>query len=208
MHAKNENGRTARSMSKKEPNYKVGDEDWLYATLFSDLSQSKVLEYIFMHKRFRPFKILELTGRDALRLVLLPPVKMHSVIHVKHRITAVSKLLDICAYSMVKHSDAPASSSENLIEFYRILRYKNVPSGYYCLTLEKGKQKHKKEWRPVSSFVSMLTGPVPRSSTELFSIFQNNLTSINRDVRGSGGLNSSQYLFRNICVIELLLIAN
>ena len=61
----------------KLPNYAVADEVWLEKSLWKDTYARSQASEKLSAKRFGPFRILELIGRNAIRLDLPSHCKIH-----------------------------------------------------------------------------------------------------------------------------------
>ena len=68
----------------QKPNYEIGSKLWLNKSLFNDAYSKSQESEKLSAKRFGPFKVVELIGRNAVRLELPDHFKIHPVVHVIH----------------------------------------------------------------------------------------------------------------------------
>jgi hypothetical protein len=64
--------------------YEVGNMVWINKTLFPDAYSRAQSSHKFTAKRYGPFVIQELVGKNAVRLELPDHLKIHPVVHVIH----------------------------------------------------------------------------------------------------------------------------
>lgn len=105
-------------------------------------------------KRFRSFTILELIGCNAVRLDIPHTKKIHPVVHVEHTRPAIKQPSDIHNKSLKNHVATLPDCDDHLIEFEEIIQHKLNSSEQSWLTLEKGKPRHKAQWKPTTDFVN------------------------------------------------------
>lgn len=135
------------------PSYKVGDSVWLSRKYFTDaLSKTQQSRKLGV-KRYGPFKVLELIGKNAIRLDLPPNITVHPVVHVEH----TSKVIDVPADLAQPRSNRPSPITQEdgtqLIFVDRILRHRKRSAGFQWLAAKTGAPIHEAEWQPTRDFV-------------------------------------------------------
>lgn len=139
----------------KVPNYKVGDMVWVSRKLLQDAYTKERPSMKLSARRFGPFPILRLIGKNAVELDLPAYLKTHRVIHVsftrpyRAKPTRLQDEVPIQAEKPM-HVD---QSGEALYIVEKILSHRRRGRGYQFLTLLKGTPQHDAEWQPVRDFV-------------------------------------------------------
>ena len=64
--------------------YKVGDKLWINKALFKDAYSKSQASDKLSAKRFGPFKVTKLIGKNAVELELPDHVKIHKVVNIMH----------------------------------------------------------------------------------------------------------------------------
>ena len=78
-------GQTARSSIKDKPHvYNVGDKLWINKSLFTDDYAKSQISDKLSSKRFGPFAVTRLIGKNAVELDLPEHIKIHKVVNVSH----------------------------------------------------------------------------------------------------------------------------
>ena len=134
------------------PRYRERDKVWINRTLFSDAYSKSQTSQKLSAKRFGPFEILELVGKNAVRLDLPDHLKIHPVIHVSHTMPVVDQPGDIA--QPVRKPPAPVPTidgDEHVVD--RILSHRKRGKGYQFLTLMKNALHHDATWQPSRDFV-------------------------------------------------------
>ena len=136
----------------KKPEYVKGSKLWLNKTLFTDAySKSQESEKLGA-KRFGPFVVNEVIGRNAVRLELPDHFKIHPVVHVIHTTPFVEQPRDIA--QPVEHRPLPVPTiegDEHVVA--EILKHRPRGRGFQFLTLMKGAPRHDATWQPTKDFV-------------------------------------------------------
>lgn len=144
---------SARSSLKYKPHsYKPGDELWISKSLFKDAYSKSQVSDKLSAKRFGPFKVLELIGKNAVRLELPDHVKIHEVVNVMHTVPYHKQPVDISGSVVDKPDPVPAvEGTEFVVD--KILSHRKRGRGYQFLTLMKGDPTHEAEWQPMRDFI-------------------------------------------------------
>lgn len=135
------------------PSYVVGDRVWINRSIFKDAVSKAQASDKLGSRRFGPFTILELVGKNAIRLDLPTNMRLHPVIHVSHTIPQKTQPPDISPAVTVRPEPTPDESGTLLFEVERILSHRKRGRGYQWLTLLKGAPEHEAEWQPTRDFV-------------------------------------------------------
>lgn len=135
------------------PAYSVGDRVWLSRSLFKDAVSRTQASDKLGSRRFGPFEIVELVGRNALRLDLPPNMRLHPVVHVAHTTPHREAPPDISQPVTRRPDPVPDDSGDLLFEVDRIVAHRKRGRGYQWLTLLKGAPQHEAEWQPTRDFV-------------------------------------------------------
>ena len=96
--------------------------------------------------------MIELIGRNAVRLELPSHLKIHPVVHVVHTTPFVEQPSDIG--KPVTEQPAPVPTvhgHEHVVD--KILQHRPRGRGFQFLTLMKGTPLHDAEWQPTRDFV-------------------------------------------------------
>ena len=75
----------AHNSQKRVPvNYEIGEKVWISRNCFKDnISEISKLQKLFP-RHYVPFEIIQLIGRNAVKIELTNYVKIHPVVHVEH----------------------------------------------------------------------------------------------------------------------------
>ena len=148
-----EASQVAESSSRyKKPSYSVGDQVWLKQTLFRDEYAMSQTKDKFTARRYGPFRILKLIGKNALKPDLTYHIRIHPTVHVAHTRPFVER---------PSYIDNPLPAplqpvlrdGETEYEVEKILKHRRQGKGYQFLTLMKGDPTHEATWRPMKDFV-------------------------------------------------------
>ena len=71
-------------MKYKPRKYKIGDKLWINNALFKDAYLKSQASEKLITKRFGPFKVTKLVGRNAVELELPDHVKIDKVVNISH----------------------------------------------------------------------------------------------------------------------------
>ena len=104
-------------------------------------------------KRFGPFTILELIGKNAIRLQLPENVNIHPVVHVVHMTNYRTQPGAISQPIHTRPDPVPSASGEMVFVVDRILAHRRRGRGLQWLTLMKGVPQHGAQWQPMRDFV-------------------------------------------------------
>ena len=134
------------------PDYQVGSQVWINRSLFKDAYAKSQEKDKLTARRFGPFIVKELIGRNALRLELPNHFKIHPVVHVSHTTPHCDQPTDIAAPIPTRPAPLPTIDG-NEYEVEAILKHRKIGRGYQFLTLMKGDPTHDAEWQPSKDFV-------------------------------------------------------
>ena len=146
-------GQSARASFKYKPHtYRVGDKLWINRSLFKDVYAKSQESDKLSARRFGPFQIVELIGKNAVRVDLPDNLKIHDVIHVMHTVPYYEQPGDIV--DSVPSIPEPISTDEgNEYVVEKVLKHKKRGRGYSFLALWKGYPTHEAEWLPAKNFI-------------------------------------------------------
>lgn len=99
------------------------------------------------------FKILELIGKNALKLDLPPHLRAHNVIHVEHTKPFIMQPHDIARGVTEQPIPVQANAGTLLYEVEEILAHRRRGRGYKWLALMRGSPQHDAVWQPTADFV-------------------------------------------------------
>lgn len=137
----------------RPPNYSVGDEVWLSRKYFTD-SASKVQKSRKLGvKRYGPFEIIELVGKNAIRLRFPDNIRAHPVVHVEHTARVSYQPPDIRQDIIERPESIPQPDGSSLIYVDKILSHRKRGKGYQWLTSYTGAPLHEAEWKPTNDFL-------------------------------------------------------
>ena len=134
------------------PDYQVGSQVWINRSLFKDAYAKSQEKDKLTARRFGPFIVKELIGRNALRLELPNHFKIHSVVHVSHTTPHRDQPTDIAATIPTRPAPLPTIEG-NEYEVEAILKHRKIGRGYQFLTLWKGYPNHDATWQKTSDFI-------------------------------------------------------
>lgn len=140
------------SMRYSTPQYSVGDYVWLKNTLFMDAYSRSQESAKLRAKRFGPFRIVELVGKNAVKLELPDHLRIHPVVHVIHTTPHYDQPLDISSPVPVRPTPVPTALGPEY-EVESILAHRRRGRGYQFLTLMRGDPIHDAEWQPARDFI-------------------------------------------------------
>lgn len=133
--------------------YKAGEHVFLSRKLFSVSFSAVHPSRKIGHRHYGHFKITELIGRNALRLMLPKNINILPVVHLEHTERA---------YTQPKNSTNPAltpaqpfvdETGETVIEIEKILAHRNQGRGHQFLALPKHASSHEAERKPLCNFL-------------------------------------------------------
>ncbi len=144
---------SARSSLKYKPHsYKIGDELWINKSLFKDAYSKSQASDKLSAKRFGPFKVLELVGKNAVKLELPKHFKIHDVVNVMHTVPFHKQNSEIAPPVVNRPDPVPTiEGTEYIVD--KILKHRRKGRGFQFLTLMKGDPTHDAEWQPTKDFV-------------------------------------------------------
>ena len=136
----------------KKPTYEIGDQVWLKQSLFKDEYAKSQPKDKLTARRFGPFKIIKLIGKNALKLELPSHLKIHSTVHVSHTRPFVKRLSDID--NPLPPPPEPVMKDQGAeYQVEKILKHRKRGKKYRFLTLMKGDPTHEATWQPTTDFV-------------------------------------------------------
>lgn len=125
---------------------------WIKKTFFTAAYSRPQASDELPANREWPFQVIQIFGRNAVKLQLPAHFQNHPVVHVSHTTPYVSQLVDIRADLVERLEPVPAvDRAEQYVE--SILKHRKRGKGYHFLTLMKGCPTHDAEWQPTSDFV-------------------------------------------------------
>ena len=136
----------------KTPEYKVGSKLWINRSLFKDAYSKSQESDKLTARRFGPFIVKELVGKNAVKLELPDHLKIHPVVHVSHTTPHSEQPSDIAVPIPAIPAPLPALEGQEY-EVESILSHRKKGRGYQFLTLMKGSPTHDAEWQPKKDFV-------------------------------------------------------
>ena len=144
---------SAQSGQRYRPHeYTVSDQVWLYRELFRDAIAKAQRSRKLSARRFGPFRIIELVGKNALHLDLPSNVKLHPIINVDHTTQYKSQSNDIALQIPPRPAPIPDVHGTMLFEVDQILKHRKRGRRMQFLTLMKGAATHKAIWQPTKDF--------------------------------------------------------
>lgn len=145
---------SAYSAQKYQPHpYAVGDKVWIDKELFKDAIAKTQKSNKLGAKRFGPFEVKELIGKNALRLDLPSNMKLHPVVHALHTRPFLEQPSHISQPITPRPDPVPDDDGALLFKVDKILSHRRRGRGYQFLTLLEGAPRHEAEWQPTRDFV-------------------------------------------------------
>jgi len=140
------------STRSKPPEYRSGSRVWLNRTLFTDAYYKSQKSEKLSARRFGPFEVRNLVGKNAVKLDLPPHLKIHPVVHVSHTVPFVEQPKDIAIPRAQKPAPVPAVDGvEHVVD--QILSHRKRGRGYQFLTLMIGDPTNDATWQPTKDFL-------------------------------------------------------
>ena len=145
---------SAQSAKKFQPHpYKVGDQVWVAKELFRDAIAKVQKSDKLTPKRYGPFTILELIGKNALRLDLPSNLRLYPVVHALHTTPHRKQPISLSQPVTKRPVPVPDATGQELHEVAEIFKHRKRGRGYQFLTLLKGVPRHEAVWQPTKDFV-------------------------------------------------------
>ena len=110
--------------------YKPGDQVWIDRALFRDAIAKTQISEKLTPKRYGPFTIVELIGKNALRLDFSSKVRLHPVIHVLHTTPFAAQPISLTQSVLVRSTPIPDATGEPLFEVSEIVKHHTVVEGF------------------------------------------------------------------------------
>ena len=146
-------GQSARSSFKYKPHaYKVGDKLWINKSLFKDAYAKSQASDKLTAKRFGPFTVQSLIGKNAVKLELPHHLKIHNVVNVIHTVPYFDQPAEIGVSVPPKPNPVPTMKGDEYV-VEKILKHRRKGKGFQFLTLMKGDPTHDAEWQPTRDFI-------------------------------------------------------
>ena len=117
--------------------YKVGDKVWINKTPFKDAYSKSQEKEKLTARRFGPFTIMKLVGRNVLKLELPAHLNIHPIIHVVHTTPYFCQPQDIGQPIPQRPCLFPTPTGEEY-KVDKLLSHRKRERGYQFLTLMKG----------------------------------------------------------------------
>lgn len=134
------------------PAYKIGDMVLLSTSVFRDHYTRGRPSSKLNVRRIGPFRILELIGKNAVRLELPNTMKIHPVVNVSHTVPYIAQPGDI---SHAKEDAPPPfipDQGEPEYDIEGILHHRKSKRGHQFLVHWKGYPTHDASWVPTENF--------------------------------------------------------
>ena len=145
---------SAYACRKYQPHtYKVGEKIWLDKELFTDVIAKAQRSKKLHARRFGPFEVRELIGKNAIRLDLPPSVKIHPVVHVLNTTPCYDQSEDVSQPVLPRPDPVPDAEGNLLFQVRYILKLQKRVGQYHFLTLLEGMPCHEAQWQPTRDFV-------------------------------------------------------
>lgn len=135
------------------PSYSVGDEVFISKKLFTPAASSIQPSKKLGIQRYGPFRILELIGKNAIRVDLPDSIRIHPVIHVEHTTRRRSQPDAIRTEEPTAAQPFTDEKGELVLEVSEILAHRKRGKGHQFLTLYKNSSLHEAEWKPLRDFL-------------------------------------------------------
>ena len=139
------------SMKYRIPNYYVGGKVWLNRSLFKDAYAKSQESDKLSARRFGPFLIEKLIGKNALKLELPDHIKIHPVVHVSHTIPHKEQPAEVAASFQSRPEPIQADEDEEY-EVEAIFQHRKRGRDYQFLTFMK-RETHDAQCLSKKSFV-------------------------------------------------------
>ncbi len=137
-----------RGKSYKAYSYKVGDRLWINRMLFKDSYLKSQQSDKLSGKRFSPFFVKKLVGKNAAKVELPCHLKIHDVVHVFHTKSYHEQASDFSAPVKKSPDPIPAVGGEEYI-VELILNHRKRGKGVSISScLMKGSPTRDAEWQP------------------------------------------------------------
>lgn len=145
---------SAYSARKGQPHpYTRCDMVWLDKVLFWDVIARNQQSAKLGAKSFGPFNIVDLIGRNAIRLELPQSARIHAVVHVEHTRPYRVQPARICALEEKRLETVIWDDNEVQYLVDDILGHRKRGRGFQLLTDMKSDTREEAAWKPVSDFV-------------------------------------------------------
>jgi len=134
--------------------YKVGDKVWIDKSLFRDAIAKSQQSKKLSARRFGPFEVLKVVGKNAVQLDLPDNVKIHPVVHVANTRPFIAQPQDISVPVPPTPASVPEVGSGALLyKVDKLLKHRKRGRGYQFLTLLEGVPRHEAVWQPSRDFI-------------------------------------------------------
>lgn len=122
----------------RPPSYKVGDEVWLSRKYFTDSASKVQVSRKLGVKRYGSFKIIEMIGKNAVRLDLPPNIRVHPVVHVERTARVTHQQKDLSNNQTIRPPVVTERDGSLLMKADRVLHDRKRGRGFQLLTAYKG----------------------------------------------------------------------
>ena len=133
--------------------YVVGDSVWLSKKYFKDAVAKSQPSQKLAARRYGPFRILELIGKNALRLEFPSNIRAHPIVHVEHTTKYIQQPPDIGQALPIRPTPVIGTDGFEELPVASILRHRRRGKGYQWLTLYSGTPQHEARWLPTTAFI-------------------------------------------------------
>ena len=135
------------------PTYQVGDKVWLSKTCFRDKIASMGSSQKLGKRRYGPFHIQRLIGKNAVELDIPSHYLIHRVVHVEHTKPYFVQPPDICQPPTEDQHSYMGSDGRLQYKVASILSHRRIKNRYTWLTRMEGKPRHEAAWLSTSDFI-------------------------------------------------------
>lgn len=137
----------------RPPTYQLGDQVWLSRKYFTDSFSKTQTSRKLGVKRYVPFQITELIGKNAVRLAFPDNIKVNPVVHVEHTSIVLDQPPHLSQPRPVRPAPLPQDDGSTLIYVDKILSNRKRGAGYQWLAAKTGAPLHEAEWQPTRDFL-------------------------------------------------------
>lgn len=134
-------------------NLQPGADVWLDRKYFTDSYSALQPSRKLNARRYGPFKVLELIGKNAVCLQFPTHMRAHNVVHVEHERRFHSQPTDISNNGPGPSQPFVDEHGDTVVEIGQILGHRKKGRGYQFLALPKGAPTHDACWQPLRDFV-------------------------------------------------------
>jgi len=152
-----------REPKHRPPNYSVGDLVWLESSVYRDAFSRAQPSAKLAARRVGPFPILQLVGRNAVRLALPPTLRIHPVVNVSWTKPCRQQPRDLAAPVIPPPSPVAGELEHPEFVVDQVLAHRRRRGRFWFLTRWKGYPDHEASWEPARNFIdpsSIVSAPL------------------------------------------------